>query len=156
MHNINVIMSRLPCCLIIIAWQRSLVWEVITPLSKEWFFTRWSVNQLHVALVRVPLTPKPKQIRTSCLLTTMDSTWQLESSLLCCCVTPRLLFSLRLGYDFGVWQERDSGIWGTILAIFFFFFFRKRESWKSKVGNDTPFLFQSVGYLFKPEVFVLV
>ena len=47
-----------------------------------------------LALVRGPSTPR--QIR-SCLWTIIDRTGPLESSLLCCCVTPQLLFSLRIG-----------------------------------------------------------
>ena len=48
------------------------------------------------------------QIRTSCLWTMIDRTGPSESGLLCCCITPQLLFST-LGFMSRVGHKRDSG-----------------------------------------------
>ena len=83
-------------------WRNSPVWAVNIPQFRYSEFSPWPVNQLHVVLASGPLTPTQKG--TSFLWTMIDRTGLLESSLLCCCVTPQLLFSLRLG-----WWPSESG-----------------------------------------------
>ena len=65
--------------------------------SQMIFHTETSKLMYNWSFLFVVLHKPTMQICTSCLWTMIDRKGPSESSLLCCCVTPQLLLSLRLG-----------------------------------------------------------
>ena len=111
-----------------IEWQNGLVGQLMPNFGTVTFLFPSQVNQLHVALVRDPLTPRPGYAPSIC------GPWLTRQGhqsvyLICCCVTPQLLLSLSLGLrplesdtseivakqgaeNFGHFLKRGSSKWG--------------------------------------------
>ena len=125
------------------------------PRFERVIFSPWPINQLHVALVRGPLTPA--LLYTHQLF--VDHDWQdraiREQFIMPLCNTTAVV-PIRLG----LWplESGTSEIvaWGGGgRGKFLGDFLNERAQKWLKVRNDTLFFFESVGYPLKQEIFIM-